>query len=392
MKARTMKAAPNACAEETNGEPHVRAMPTVPAEGGPMDLRHDEEPIAGRPRRRHASRFMRVRAAAFLLGAIVAGLASSCGVAPAVQSAPASPSSAPTPRPPDPADSAHAATPTLGPSLGCSEHDVPVAGVDEVLVFFMCEPPPDEPRPVVRAAVWTTAADALHGALAALFSGPTEAERREGLRGPLPLGAADVIADVEVQPDGLAILDFRATLITAGVALNSSHNRFVLFRTVEKTTFQFEAVSAVEYRLEGSCLDFARYFETTCDHAVSERVSPQINGCPVIAPSELPSGAPTTAGRYNVQAAPGQQVSWGSGSDTVTQAVEPWQAPFDPPDVRIVIRGQPGFATLVTDWPQSVDPGEPVVQLGWVEDGCRYSVWIGPGVSLEEAIDFAARY
>jgi hypothetical protein len=117
----------------------------------------------------------------------------------------------------------------------------------------------------------------------------------------------------------------------------------------------------------------------------SEWPSP-ISGCPVLAPSELPSGAVTPAGR-SIDLGAGPMVSWGSGIDTVMQRVEVYDSDVEmPPAERVTIRGLPGFVTPVGDGPESN------IQMWWVDGDCLYLVWVGPGLTVDEAIEYAERY
>lgn len=277
----------------------------------------------------------------------------------------------------------------------CQGEPVPEPGGDELLVYFSCEQPPAPPRPLVRDGGGSTApADQLRRAMELLLGGPTADELERGYSSVFGGDAEELLAEVEWQPDGLAIIDFSAELQSRG-ALNSSHNMALLFGALDRTVFQFDAVTAVEYRLEGSCEAFAEYFQGSCGHTVKSGGQSTLAGCPVLAPVELPSGAPTTAARDNTQS-PGQQVSWGSGTDTVTQRIDIQEAAFEMPPVdevaEVLVRGHMGFVTIVTDWPQSIDPADPIVQIGWAEGDCLYTVWLAPGVALDEALEFAGRY
>lgn len=288
---------------------------------------------------------------------------------------------------PSPSPSVEASLPTdEGTSAACDEELAPEPGVDEVLTYFMCEPPPAEPRALIREGSSSSEpAEELRIAIEALLAGPTAAERERGYSSVFPPNSEDLLARVAWQEDGLAIIDFHQA-VTEG-ALNSSHNRFVLFRTLEETAFQFDAVTAIEYRLEGSCADFAAYFETICDHTVKSEALTSVLDCPIVPPAELPSGAATTVARVNVPA-PFSQVSWGSGTDTVTQRVarhtddEPTRAPDHEP---VSIRGEMAFITQVDDLPESS------IQIAWIEGECAYINWVS-GMTFDEAIDFARRF
>jgi len=159
--------------------------------------------------------------------------------------------------------------PTGAPSsesaLACADQGDPVPSSDQVMVFFTCEPPPADPRPVFRIDPGVDSIEArLHFAIEQLLAGPTPDERDLGYSSVFPPGSEELLIGVYVGDYGLATLDFADALRTVG-PLNSSHNRFLLFGTIGETTFQFDEVQAVEFRIEGSCDQFARYFETVCE-------------------------------------------------------------------------------------------------------------------------------
>ncbi len=49
-------------------------------------------------------------------------------------------------------------------------------------------------------------------------------------------------------------------------------------------------------------------------------------------------------------------------------------------------RGDPAIAIPVGDPPVGQ------ITIGWSSNGCDYTVWVGPGLTLEEAIAYAQRY
>lgn len=146
----------------------------------------------------------------------------------------------------------------------CDDVEPPPGADDErVFVYLMCEPPPADPRPVVREAPGVAqGADSVRFALQQLLAGPTQAEREAGISTVFPAGSEALLIGVELH-DGLAVIDFADALRDAG-PLNASTPRFMVFATLGATIFQFEEIDAIEYRIEGSCLEFARHFETTC--------------------------------------------------------------------------------------------------------------------------------
>ena len=150
-------------------------------------------------------------------------------------------------------------------ALACADQGDPVASSDQVMVFFTCEGPPADPRPVFRIDPGVSSVEAqLHFAIEQLLAGPTPEERDLGYSSVLPSGSEDLLIGVDVNEDGLAMVDFTDALQRLG-PLNSSQSRFLFFGTVGETIFQFQEVPAVEFRIEGSCDQFARYFETVCE-------------------------------------------------------------------------------------------------------------------------------
>ena len=154
--------------------------------------------------------------------------------------------------------------PSVESDLACTDQGDPVPSSDQVMVFFACEPPPADPRPVFRIDPGVDSIEArLHFVLEQLLSGPTPEEQDLGYSSVFPSGSEELLIGVRVGEGGLATIDFTDAL-QAG-ALNSSHNRFLLFGTIGATIFQFDEVQAIEFRIEGSCDQFARHFETVCE-------------------------------------------------------------------------------------------------------------------------------
>ena len=117
--------------------------------------------------------------------------------------------------------------------------------------------------------------------------------------------------------------------------------------------------------------------------------------CAIVAPAELPSGAPVGDPRpvEGDEADSGDRVQWGEGLDRVVQAVGA--------DARTAA-GEGNDD--VDNWPESAvvrvdgaprlvmpvgDPGE--IQIHVIIENCYYLHWVGPGLTIEEARDYAAR-
>ena len=103
--------------------------------------------------------------------------------------------------------------------------------------------------------------------------------------------------------------------------------------------------------------------------------------CEPVAPRILPSGAPTGAAQEIGQ----RTVAWGADQDRVVQRI--------------------GGSPLgdLTDWPQSVtlrdtealvvpigDPGQ--IAFVFTMNDCSYTTWIGPGITLRAARQYASSY
>lgn len=150
----------------------------------------------------------------------------------------------------------------LAAPLGCATMAPPSPDADEVLVYFDCGGPPNDPRPVLRSVeAGSPTAARLRTAIGALLDGPTSAERALGYAGFLAAGSREALLAVEVV-DRSAVIDFSDAL-TRG-ALSASHNRFIVFGTLGATIRQFEEIESVELRIKGSCEAFGAFFESAC--------------------------------------------------------------------------------------------------------------------------------
>lgn len=108
----------------------------------------------------------------------------------------------------------------------------------------------------------------------------------------------------------------------------------------------------------------------------------------------LAAGAACTGGEERADSAERcePRVAWGNGDDQVSQAVgvnrsAEWfpNLPADDPQ-RTAVRGDPAIAIPVGDPPVGQ------ITIGWSSNGCDYTVWVEPGLTLDEAIAYAQRY
>lgn len=111
------------------------------------------------------------------------------------------------------------------------------------------------------------------------------------------------------------------------------------------------------------------------------RVSPSAATCQPVPPERLPSGAAVGS----VQERGDRKFVWGSQRDQVVQQVG----------------GNP--LGVSTDWPERVDfrdtqallvpigdPGQ--IAFVFETDGCTYTTWIGPGITVADAREYISSY
>jgi spore germination protein GerM len=157
--------------------------------------------------------------------------------------------------------------------VGCGEApppeiDEPVQAptvVEIQLTFHRAE----EPVPVLRRVELPReegseeAVEArLSAALEALISGPSAAERDQGLHSLFSADTRGILASVEVE-DGLAVVDFhdfRALIPNA----SSSAGSFAFLAELNGTVFANAPVREVEYRIEGDCDAFWAFLQRDC--------------------------------------------------------------------------------------------------------------------------------
>jgi hypothetical protein len=209
--------------------------------------------------------------------------------------------------------------------------------------------------------------EVLIWALTDLLEGPTAEEIEAGMAPAVPDGTSDLLYEVRVEPDGLAVIDLDTPIVDM-----TPDPAFV--EAIAATALQFEPVTAVELRIAGDCSGFFAMFGELCNQ-VAEPV--EIGGaCGIIPPERLPSGAGLTPPRPY----PGRPhvVSWGEGVDTVIESVG---NPGDEPAIRdgldVSVRGYPGKAS------------ESRPEFSWVEDGCPYHITLPNQADPYLAVDYA---
>ncbi|MGI8759365.1 MAG: GerMN domain-containing protein [Acidimicrobiales bacterium] len=118
-----------------------------------------------------------------------------------------------------------------------------------------------EVTPVSRQVPRTSGV--LRAALEQLLAGPTDAEHAQGLRSFFSKETAGMLIDVTIGPDGTAVVDLgdlRPVIPNASTSAGSGQ----LLAQLEATVFQFATVSAVEYRIDGSCEAFWEWLQRSC--------------------------------------------------------------------------------------------------------------------------------
>jgi len=289
---------------------------------------------------------------------------------------------------PDPSSSP-SASPTAEPTdvvAGTCEDVAARAGGGDVVVvvYFPCAGPSLEQASATRSvAPDTGVVERLETALRAFLDGPSELEQQAGMVGAVPHMSSALLSAVDLsESDGLAVVDFDADLAEVGnISTSAAGGAFM--RPLRATILELPEVTAVEFRMGGSCDAFFELFQSACEH-IAEPVE-QVGDCPIVPPAELPSGAPITLPRPY----PGQpMVSWGSGEDTVTQAPgDRDSVPAHDDGTPVTVRGYPGF----------VRPAPPLarplrVEIAWVEEGCPYTVFVALSGGEDAAVDYAARF
>lgn len=269
---------------------------------------------------------------------------------------------------------------TDAPVASCRNVDTPVAGGDRVLVYFPCGSDMANGTRVVQVDL--DAGARLEATLRALLDGPIDDELEVGMSAVVPAGSEALLSAVSVAPDGLAQVDFDPALRDIN-NLRTTDRGGAFVRAVRETALQFDEVTAIELRIAGSCDDFYAHFESSCQ--LFAKPIEHVNDCPVIPPAELPSGAPIT----NPRPYPGEpMVSWGSGADIVTQLAGDRDGRPELPLGRppVLVRGYESSVVAMGDLPASQ------ILIRWEEQGCPYAVWVGPDLTIEQALDFAGRF
>lgn len=198
--------------------------------------------------------------------------------------------------------------------------------------------------------------EVVAAAVSDLLNGPSAREQEAGM---VPVAAPDsgaLLIGVDLQPDGLAILDLASRAADAELTPG-------FLDAVRATALDQPAVTAVELRLEGDCGQFFALFGAPCDHLTEPLAL--TTDCPVVTPGALPDGDSVGAGLTAARPHPAQPntVSWGSGEDTVTERIG------QPDGDRFTLDGDT-MALPFLDGLTSVERAE----FAWIDGGCPYLV------------------
>jgi len=153
------------------------------------------------------------------------------------------------------------------PALAACGDEAPAPGAP-VYAFFTCADddaaPPWETYPVPRTAQAADALGRLEAALTGLVAGPTDAEAALGYTSFFSAQTAGSLNRVELEPNGFAIVDLGDVRPFMGTASTSTGMQ-VFLSQLNATVFQVEEVTAVEYRIDGSCQTFWEWLQSICN-------------------------------------------------------------------------------------------------------------------------------
>ena len=174
------------------------------------------------------------------------------------------------------ADSEPSSTPRVTPSVEAGEDAQGYLGpcgadarVPEspVYAFFSCADddalPPLDVYPVPRPAQAADPVSRLDAALIGLLLGPTEEEMAAGYSSMFSPDTAGALNGVAIDADGTAVVDFADFRRSLGSASTSAGSE-VLLAELNATVFQVPEVTAVDYRIGGSCQAFWEWLQRPC--------------------------------------------------------------------------------------------------------------------------------
>ncbi|MEX2458212.1 MAG: GerMN domain-containing protein [Actinomycetota bacterium] len=141
----------------------------------------------------------------------------------------------------------------------------PPPGASMVYVFYPCvNDPAPLPYTVHRIPRAASGVSPLTAALTSLVRGPSRTEREHGFGSFFSDRSADLLISAEVDGSGHAIVDFRDFRDRVDGNSTTTTGGAYLLTELYGTVFQFETIDSVEFRMEGSCERFGRWFESRC--------------------------------------------------------------------------------------------------------------------------------
>ena len=141
-------------------------------------------------------------------------------------------------------------------------------GEATVAVFWSCEAATPSAWPVVpgeRAVPAGDDATLLGEAIEVLLGGPNADERAPGVRSPFSPATAGVPVSTTITPAGLAVVDLDPSLAAILTDASTAAASEQVLRELDATVFQFDSVTAAEYRLGGSCDAFFGWLQRSCE-------------------------------------------------------------------------------------------------------------------------------
>lgn len=147
----------------------------------------------------------------------------------------------------------------------CAVPAVGPPGPDEMVVhvFFTCTADGDDLPPVALGRTVPQSPAVLRTALELLLAGPDQAEAAAGFGSWFSAQTAGMLAGVDLEPTGRAIVDF-ADLRPVIPGASSSAGAHLLLSQLDATVFQFPSVRSVQYRINGSCEVFFEWLQFEC--------------------------------------------------------------------------------------------------------------------------------
>ena len=149
------------------------------------------------------------------------------------------------------------------PVVACEDVTEPPEA--EVHAYFHCAGAELEPpRPVPRGSLAADPKSRVEDAVRGLLQGPSEVEREAGYISLFSQQTATALYSVEIGEDGTAIVDFADLRVVMNNASTSTGSQ-ILLAQLDATVFQIPEVTAIEYRINGSCDTFWEWLQRACD-------------------------------------------------------------------------------------------------------------------------------